>query len=106
MTALDLLVSILKLLDMGLWSNAPDSIVAFVVEFLFVGGILGGFGMALDLGTQHEAALNAFLTGGITPGGAVDFLLASPDRLLVFLSILLVAAYIVLFGETGGSTAG
>ena len=29
---------------MGLWSNAPDSIVAFVVEFLFVGGILGGSG--------------------------------------------------------------
>jgi hypothetical protein len=69
-------------------------------------GVSSGVRDDIVPGHQHEAAFDAFLAGGITPGGAVDFLLASPDRLLVFLGILLVAAYIVLFGETGGSTRG
>lgn len=82
----------------------PFKLAGFLFTLVFVGGILELIGMMMYLQWRHEAALERFMAGEITPAGTLDFLLASPDRMLVAVALAVLALFMVLTGDSGGST--
>lgn len=85
--------------------NPPDSVLEAVLGLVIVGGVLETLGLLLYLTTFHEAAFEAFLDSAITPVAFVEFMLASPDRLLVAVGLAILAVIFNVTG-TGGKTRG
>ena len=79
-------------------------LVTFVVSLVFVGAILELLGLALYLQWASEAALNDLLAGGVGFTEAVEFILASPDRVLVAGVLAAVSVFIVLADRSGASS--
>jgi hypothetical protein len=83
----------------------PFRLVGFVFSLVFVGGILEVLGLMFYMQWRDEAALNAFIEGGITVSELIGFLTASPDRMLVAGGLAVLALLMVLGGNSGGSTS-
>ena len=85
-------------------SDDSTSIAQKALIFVFVGGILEPLGMLMYLLWSSPMALERLMTGGISLGEVIAFLLASPDRLLVAGVIALLALLFAWKADTDDTT--
>jgi uncharacterized membrane protein YgcG len=83
----------------------PFRFAGFVISLVLVGGMVEALGMAGYMLWRNEAALDALVAGGVTPAEVVQFLLASPDRLLVAGGLGVLAVLMVRGGGSGSGHA-
>jgi uncharacterized membrane protein YgcG len=79
----------------------PFRLVSVLVSIVFTVGILEALGFVFYMQWQNPQALQRLMSDGVTPARVLEFVLASPDRMLVAGGLAVVGVVMALNSGSG-----